>query len=159
MELVVIGPITVFHLPYITAEIMIGDTLIEIVACKDRFDELVQFVARLNSEGEHHIGFFGEGEADVRASLAECLIPPSENFVIAYAENELVGVFGVDADSRSIIGCLVPSLTARIGNYRRQTHARALITWISAIMIVCDVKCRMELRRKTRIPMNLKMRS
>lgn len=72
--------------------------MIEIVACKDRFDELVQFVARLNSEGEHHIGFFGEGEADVRASLAECLIPPSENFVMAYEENELVGTFGVDAD-------------------------------------------------------------
>jgi GNAT superfamily N-acetyltransferase len=72
--------------------------LIEIVACKDRLDELVQFVASLNSEGEHHIGFFGEGEADVRASLAECLIQPSEGFTMAYEENELVGVFGVDAD-------------------------------------------------------------
>jgi ribosomal protein S18 acetylase RimI-like enzyme len=72
--------------------------LIEIIPCKDRFDELVQFVASLNSEGIHHIGFFGEGEADVRASLAECLIPPSEGFVMGYEENELVGVFGVDAD-------------------------------------------------------------
>jgi GNAT superfamily N-acetyltransferase len=72
--------------------------LIEIVACKDRFDELVQFVAGLNSEGEHHIGFFGEGEADVRASLAECLIPPAEGFTMAYASDRLVGVFGVDAD-------------------------------------------------------------
>ena len=72
--------------------------MIEIVPCKDRFDELVQFVASLNSEGVHHIGFFGEGEADVRASLAECLIPPSEGFVMGYEENELVGVFGVDAD-------------------------------------------------------------
>jgi GNAT superfamily N-acetyltransferase len=72
--------------------------LIEIVACKDRFDELVQFVAGLNSEGEHHIGFFGEGEADVRAALAECLIPPAEGFTMAYASDRLVGVFGVDAD-------------------------------------------------------------
>lgn len=74
------------------------DTLIDIVACKDRLDELVQFVARLNSDAEHHIGFFGEGEADVRASLAECLIPPTEGFVMAYEGEQLVGVFGVDAD-------------------------------------------------------------
>lgn len=72
--------------------------MIGLLPCKDRLDELVQFVARLNSEGAHHIGFFGEGEADVRASLAECLIPPSEGFVMAYDGDELIGVFGVDAD-------------------------------------------------------------
>ena len=72
--------------------------MIDILACQDRFDELIQFVARLNSDGEHHIGFFGEGEADVRASLAECLIPPSEGFTMAYDGEELVGVFGMDAD-------------------------------------------------------------
>jgi ribosomal protein S18 acetylase RimI-like enzyme len=72
--------------------------LIEIVPCQDRFDELVQFVARLNGQATHHIGFFGEGEADVRASLAECLIPPSEGFTMAYENHELLGVFGVDAD-------------------------------------------------------------
>ena len=73
--------------------------MIDILLCQDRFDELVQFVARLNSEGEHHIGFFGEGQADIRASLAECLIPPSEGFRLAYENDQLVGVFGVDADS------------------------------------------------------------
>jgi ribosomal protein S18 acetylase RimI-like enzyme len=72
--------------------------LIEIVPCQDSFEELVSFVARLNSDAAYHIGFFGEGEADVRASLAECLIPPAEGFRLAYDENELVGVFGVDAD-------------------------------------------------------------
>lgn len=61
-------------------------------------EELVDFAARLNSDGAHHIGFFGEGEADVRASLAECLIPPSEGFRLAYEGDRLVGVFGVDAD-------------------------------------------------------------
>jgi ribosomal protein S18 acetylase RimI-like enzyme len=70
----------------------------EIVPCKDRFDELVQFAAGLNREGIHHIGFFGEDEADVRASLAECLIPPAEGFMMAYDQDRLVGVFGVDAD-------------------------------------------------------------
>ena len=72
--------------------------MIEIIPCKDRFDELVQFVVRLNSDGMHHIGFFGEGEADVRASLAESLIPPAEGFVMAYEGDQLVGVFGADAD-------------------------------------------------------------
>jgi ribosomal protein S18 acetylase RimI-like enzyme len=72
--------------------------LIEIIPCKDRFEELVSFVAGLNSDGTHHIGFFGEGQADVRASLAECLIPPDEGFRLAYDGDQLIGVFGVDAD-------------------------------------------------------------
>lgn len=72
--------------------------MIEIIPCQDRVEELVQFAARLNSDGTHHIGFFGEGEADVRASLEECLIPAKDGFRMAYEENRLVGVFGVDAD-------------------------------------------------------------
>jgi ribosomal protein S18 acetylase RimI-like enzyme len=72
--------------------------LIEIVACKDRFDELVQFVAGRNSNGQHHIGFFGEGATDIRASLAECLISPAEGFTMAYDGDQLVGIFGMDAD-------------------------------------------------------------
>ena len=71
--------------------------MIDLLPCKDRFDELVRFAARLNSDGMHHIGFFGEGEADVRSSLAECLIPPSQGFVMAYDGEDLVGIFGVDA--------------------------------------------------------------
>lgn len=72
--------------------------MIELTSCRERLDELVQFVARLNSDGAHHIGFFGEGEADIRAALAECLIPPAEGFRLAYVGDQLVGVFGVDAD-------------------------------------------------------------
>ena len=73
--------------------------MINILPCKDRFEELVHFVTRLNGDGLHHIGFFGEGEADVRSSLAECLIPPSEGFMLAYEDDQLVGIFGVDADA------------------------------------------------------------
>ena len=73
-------------------------TMINITPCKDRIEELVQFVTRLNSDGAHHIGFFGEGEADVRASLEECVIPTAEGFLLAYEGDNLVGVFGVDAD-------------------------------------------------------------
>ena len=72
--------------------------MIKIIPCQERFDELVHFVTRLNSDGAHHIGFFGEGEADVRSSLAECLITPSEGFMLAYDDDQLVGTFGVDAD-------------------------------------------------------------
>jgi ribosomal protein S18 acetylase RimI-like enzyme len=72
--------------------------VITIKPCGDQLDELVRFVSRLNSEGIHHIGFFGEGEADVRASLAECLIPPAEGFRLAYEQAQIVGIFGVDAD-------------------------------------------------------------
>ena len=64
----------------------------------EHFEELISFIVRLNSEDAHHIGFFGEGEADVRASLAECVVPPAEGFHLAYAGDQLVGVFGVDAD-------------------------------------------------------------
>lgn len=70
----------------------------EIIPCNDRLEELVQFVARLNSDGTHHIGFFGEGEADIRASLAECLIPAGDGFRLGYEQERLIGIFGVDAD-------------------------------------------------------------
>lgn len=72
--------------------------MLQIIPCQDRFEELVQFAVRLNSEGAHHIGFFGEGEADVRASLEECIIPSAEGFLLAYENDTLVGIFGVDAD-------------------------------------------------------------
>ena len=71
----------------------------KIISCgTDHFEELVSFVVRLNGDDAHHIGFFGEGEADVRSSLAECVIPPAEGFQLAYDGDQLVGVFGVDAD-------------------------------------------------------------
>jgi len=71
----------------------------KIIPCgTEHFEELISFVVRLNSDDAHHIGFFGEGEADVRSSLAECLIPPEEGFLLAYDGDRLAGVFGVDAD-------------------------------------------------------------
>lgn len=73
--------------------------MITIESCRNRLEELVRFVARLNSDGAHHIGFFGEGEADIRASLAECQIPPGEGFMMAYEGDRLVGIFGIDADA------------------------------------------------------------
>lgn len=73
--------------------------MIEIISCKHRIEELVGFITRLNPRSEHHIGFFGEGEADARAALAECLITPADGFVMAYEADRLVGIFGIDADA------------------------------------------------------------
>jgi RimJ/RimL family protein N-acetyltransferase len=70
----------------------------EIIPCHDRLEELVKFAARLNGDGMHHIGFFGEGEVDIRAALAECIIPPGDGFRLGYEEEKLIGIFGVDAD-------------------------------------------------------------
>ncbi|MCE9647299.1 MAG: GNAT family N-acetyltransferase [Chloroflexi bacterium] len=71
----------------------------KIIACgPEHFEELINFIVRLNSRDDHHIGFFGEGEADVRATLAESLIPPSEGFFLAYHGDQLAGVFGVDVN-------------------------------------------------------------
>ncbi len=69
----------------------------KIIPCgTEHFEELISFVVRLNGDDKHHIGFFGEGEADVRSSLAECVIPPADGFFLAYDGDQLVGVFGVD---------------------------------------------------------------
>jgi len=56
----------------------------QLIPCKDRIEELIQFATHLNSDGTHHIGFFGEGEADVRASLGECLVPTADGFMLPY---------------------------------------------------------------------------
>jgi ribosomal protein S18 acetylase RimI-like enzyme len=71
---------------------------VKIIPCVEHFEELVSFVTRLNSDPAHHIGYFGVGEADVRASFAESLIPPAEGFYLAYDNEKLVGMFGVDAN-------------------------------------------------------------
>jgi RimJ/RimL family protein N-acetyltransferase len=79
--------------------IPVEELLMQIIPYKDHFEDIVHFATRLNSNGLNHIGFFGDGEVDVRLSLAECIIPPADGFLLAYDEGKLVGLFGVDADS------------------------------------------------------------
>ncbi|MBL8064067.1 MAG: GNAT family N-acetyltransferase [Anaerolineales bacterium] len=70
-----------------------------IIPCgQEHIEELISFVTRMNHHAEHHIGYFGVGETDVRSSLAETVIPPAEGFRLAYENGNLIGVFGVDAD-------------------------------------------------------------
>lgn len=40
--------------------------MIDLLPCQDRIHELVQFAARLNSDGAHHIGFFGVGTKQMK---------------------------------------------------------------------------------------------
>lgn len=61
-------------------------------------EELIAFIVRMNNEPSHHIAFFGVGEADVRSTLDEAVIPISEGFHLAYENEKLIGIFGVDAD-------------------------------------------------------------
>jgi hypothetical protein len=116
--------------------------LIKIIPCKDRFDELVRFVVRLNSDETHHIGFFSESEADVRSSLAECLIPPGDGFMLAYDGDRLVGVFGVDTNpeiSRAwLFGPLVEYADWR--TVANQLY-ESLLTLIPANIRVRDMFC------------------
>jgi ribosomal protein S18 acetylase RimI-like enzyme len=83
----------------VSAQAVENKKQMKIIPCgTEHFEELVDFVVRLNSDGAYHIGYFGEGEADVHSSLAECVVPPAEGFQLAYENEKLVGVFGVDAD-------------------------------------------------------------
>lgn len=72
---------------------------VNIISCgTDRIDELVAFIARMNDDPAQHVAYFGVGEADVRSTLAEAIIPPADGFYLAYENEKLVGIFGVDAD-------------------------------------------------------------
>jgi ribosomal protein S18 acetylase RimI-like enzyme len=72
----------------------------EIIPCSEqRFEELVAFAARLNSDGAHHIGYFGELLASVRESLLELEPPAVETFRLAVDEaGQLVGIMGLEID-------------------------------------------------------------
>jgi ribosomal protein S18 acetylase RimI-like enzyme len=65
----------------------------------EQLDLMVSYIAGHNSVGENHIGFYGDGEVDVREALGEFLHPLVESFLLAYEGDEIVGVFGVDYDS------------------------------------------------------------
>lgn len=71
----------------------------KIIPCGDEHvEELIAFIVRMNDEPSHHIAFFGVGETDVRSSLDEAIVPISEGFHLAYENEKIIGIFGVDAD-------------------------------------------------------------
>jgi ribosomal protein S18 acetylase RimI-like enzyme len=64
-----------------------------------RFEELVAFIARLNIQPAHHIGYFGTHPADIAATLQAISPPLREGFFLAYDNDRLVGVLGVELDT------------------------------------------------------------
>ena len=62
-------------------------------------DDVVVFVARLNQNSAHNIGYFGETEAEVRDDL-NAILPPEGDGYLAITENsEVAGLLGVEIDS------------------------------------------------------------
>jgi len=70
----------------------------DILPCNERFEELLQFVARLNCQPAHHIGYFDETPAAIRETLRELRPPAQETFHLAMDEGRLVGVLGLEID-------------------------------------------------------------
>jgi ribosomal protein S18 acetylase RimI-like enzyme len=64
----------------------------------EHLEELIHFIIRLNDDAAHHIGYFGIGEEEVRASLDESTIATADGFRLAYENEKLVGAFGVDVN-------------------------------------------------------------
>lgn len=63
------------------------------------FDEVLDFLTRLNDDPAHHIGFFGYGRDDIAQTLRDHALPLSSTFFLAERDGRLVGVFGVDYDA------------------------------------------------------------
>ena len=65
---------------------------------RTQFDDIVDFVTRLNAQAEHHIGFFGAREDDIRQTLAALDPPVHESFIVAEEDGIMVGLMGVEFD-------------------------------------------------------------
>lgn len=117
----------------------------KIIPCGDgHIEELVAFIMRMNDEPSHHIAFFGIGEADVRSALDEAIIPISEGFYLAYENETLIAVLGVDADpeiSRAwLLGPIVDHVEwQKIANELFRTVAPIIPKGIREQELFCDV--------------------
>jgi len=62
--------------------------------------ELVSYIAKKNREPQYHIGYCGQNEAEMKATLLNEFgdIPVSDAFSVAYKNNQIIGVFGLDVD-------------------------------------------------------------
>jgi hypothetical protein len=64
----------------------------------DQLDEVAAFIARLQADPTHHIGFFGEREDDIAQYIQELEPAGSDGFVLAYQDESVIGLLGVEAD-------------------------------------------------------------
>ncbi|MBI5958943.1 MAG: GNAT family N-acetyltransferase [Chloroflexi bacterium] len=63
------------------------------------FSGLVQFIARMNGRGAHHIGYFGLDAVDIEHGLQDITPPLTETFRLVFDQGELVGVLGAEYDA------------------------------------------------------------
>lgn len=61
---------------------------------------VAEFIARLNSNSEHHIGYCGIQVDEIINTLEKDFIdiPAKDAFLIATENNKIIGVCGFDAD-------------------------------------------------------------
>lgn len=68
-----------------------------IVAYQDAdFERVVHFVARMNDDPAHHIGYFGVGVADVKQELQTLELPLTTGFKLLVEDDMLIGLMGVE---------------------------------------------------------------
>lgn len=60
--------------------------------------QLASWLAELNTQPPHHIGYFGTDPADIAESIQDFDIHPSEAWILARANGQLVGALGFDID-------------------------------------------------------------
>jgi ribosomal protein S18 acetylase RimI-like enzyme len=70
----------------------------EIIPYNENFEDMVEFITRLNNNGAHHIGYFGVDEADIRQTLLELEPPIARTFQLAVEDGRIIGVLGAEAD-------------------------------------------------------------
>ncbi len=63
------------------------------------FDRTVTFIAHLNNNNAHHIGYFGTHRADIEHTLLELTPPLVEGFRLALDGDTLIGLLGLEIDT------------------------------------------------------------
>src|SRR5512133_883146 len=61
-------------------------------------EAMIDYLGRYNIVDEHHIGFFGDSDAEIRESLAEITQSLTESFWLAWEQDKLTGIFGAAYD-------------------------------------------------------------
>lgn len=66
----------------------------------ERIKELAAFIARLNQEKQHHVGFCGDQEDEIAGTLSEEFsdLELDTSFVVAYEHERIIGALGFDVD-------------------------------------------------------------
>lgn len=64
-----------------------------------RLDDAAHFIARLNADPTHYIGYFGFEAHDIARTIAEFTPAPERGSFVAYDDDQLVGFLGINMDT------------------------------------------------------------